>query len=312
MSCKLRLTTLLLPVLLSMAPYSVGPAYGATLVVADTEISLNLPARVTASQRDKITRWIRYTANAAVGLYGHLPLDRFSVNIRFADGSREPVPWGQVTRSRPPQVTFHINPDAPLQALIDDWTSVHEFSHLFLPYPGGRGIWFSEGLASYYQNVLMARAGTYTANQAWEKMYSGFRRGRQDTRMQHLTLKKLSPRMWDTGSYMRVYWSGAAYFMNVDVALRSRENNPSSLDKALAGFYNCCLNLRRRWTTEGIIRQLDRQVGGDIFWREYRKIIDSKRFPDVQAASALLGIRERNNRLVFADSPLRNTIIKSL
>ena len=167
---------------------STNVGYGQVLTVADTEISLNVPTNANTAQRNKITQWIRYTAEAATALYGRLPLDQFTVNIQFSPNAREPVPWGKVTRSRPPQVTFHINPDFPLQAFIDDWTSVHEFSHLFLPYPGGAGIWFSEGLASYYQNVLMARAGTLTPEQAWQKIYAGFRRGRYDKRMKHLTL----------------------------------------------------------------------------------------------------------------------------
>ncbi|UTW46300.1 hypothetical protein KFE80_05290 [bacterium SCSIO 12696] len=276
-----------------------------TLSVAGSTITIAMPDSATQAQRQKIERWIHHAAESAVALYGRLPVEAFSVHISFAHRSWEPVPWGQVTRSRIPRVTFHIDPRFPLSRFKADWTAVHEFSHLFLPYPGGRGIWFSEGLASYYQNVLMARAGTHSPERAWKKLYAGFRRGRADSSMAHLSLRRVSPLMWRTGSYMRVYWSGAAYFLSVDVALRTRPDNPSSLDQALERFRSCCMEKRRHWSTRALIRELDRQVGGDVFWSHYQVAISSKTVPDIAVASAQLGIEEKGTRLRFNESGAR-------
>ena len=40
----------------------------------------------------------------------------------------------------------------------------------------------AEGLATYYQNVLRARAGLLTPSEAWEQIDAGFARGRGATR----------------------------------------------------------------------------------------------------------------------------------
>ena len=63
-----------------------------------------------------------------------------------------------------------MDPDRPLDDLRTDWTATHEFSHLLLPYVSRRDRWLSEGLASYYQNVLRARDGRLSETDAWRKL----------------------------------------------------------------------------------------------------------------------------------------------
>ena len=49
-----------------------------------------------------------------------------------------------------------------------------------LPYITSRHRWMSEGFASYYQNILMARAESiHRRERAWKKLWDGFERGRQ-------------------------------------------------------------------------------------------------------------------------------------
>ena len=64
-----------------------------------------------------------------------------------------------------------------LDAFLDSWTASHELSHLLLPYISRREAWLGEGFASYYQNVLRARAGMLSQREAWQKLHAGFERG---------------------------------------------------------------------------------------------------------------------------------------
>ena len=52
-----------------------------------------------------------------------------------------------------------VNPESSMQEITNDWTAFHELSHLLIPYRGHGDLWFSEGLATYYQNIIQARAG---------------------------------------------------------------------------------------------------------------------------------------------------------
>ena len=79
-------------------------------------------------------------------------------------------------------VEFFTATQATTDSLQRAWTGYHELAHLLIPYQGWGGAWFSEGLASYYQNILQARVGILTEQQMWQKLYEGFQRGRGDAK----------------------------------------------------------------------------------------------------------------------------------
>src|SRR5207244_449476 len=100
--------------------------------------------------------------------------------------------------------------------------------------------WLSEGFATYYQAVLRARAGFFSARYAWQKMHEGFERGRRQTSSR--SLAETSARMGREYQYMRVYWSGAAIALLADVALRKSSGGKKALDDALRALRTCCLH----------------------------------------------------------------------
>src|SRR5690606_27411875 len=147
-----------------------------------------------------------------------------------------------------------------------DWTATHEFAHLLHPFLGDRGRWLSEGLASYYQNVLRARSGELSEEEAWEKLSQGFARGRAATSEQADPLEQVS---WERqrGSTMRVYWSGAAYWLERDLALRRQGD---TLDQVLARFAIGHLPAERRWNPEEFIAALENIAPGADWLASYR------------------------------------------
>ena len=75
------------------------------------------------------------------------------------------------------RVEFFVTAEASAERLRQAWTGYHELAHLLIPYRGWGDAWFSEGLASYYQNLMQARAGVLSENEMWQRLYDGFRRG---------------------------------------------------------------------------------------------------------------------------------------
>lgn len=67
----------------------------------------------------------------------------------------------RVTRRDGETVGLFVNSERPIDDFYSDWTATHEFSHLMLPLLSQRYRWISEGFASYFQNILMSRAGRY-------------------------------------------------------------------------------------------------------------------------------------------------------
>lgn len=239
------------------------------------------PARAAMLQR-----WLAEAADATLTAFGRYPLRRAQVRIRQID-SRDPspVPWGQTERGDGVAVLLFVRRDASLEQLRADWTAVHELSHLFHPYLGRDGRWMAEGLASYYQNVLRARAGLLTPDQAWRQLDAGFGRGRRLG--PGAALDELG-----RGGTMRVYWAGAAYWLEADLALR-RERG-LDLDTVLSRYARCCLDAAAddmdEASPQAFADELDRLGGDGVFARLYRRYARSREFPDLSAAYAALGL----------------------
>jgi hypothetical protein len=223
---------------------------------------------------------IAAVAQALLGAYGRLPRADTQVVVLPVAGRRDAAFWGEVTRGGGSGVHLYVGADGEPDALVQDWTATHEFSHLLHPYLGNRGRWLSEGLASYYQNVLRARAGVLSAAEAWDRLEGGFSRGRRDNRSAGMRLEDASRRTSSLRTYMRVYWSGAAFWLEADVALRQRG---SSLDRILNQYADCCLQHAGGETPEDYVAALDRLAGGDVFGSRFRRYANAREFPDTAA-----------------------------
>jgi len=226
--------------------------------------------------RDGDLARIEPVAKALAGAYGRLPRADAQILVVPIPGSREPAPWGQATRGGGSAVHLFVGADAPRDALVQDWTATHEFSHLLHPHLGARGRGLGEGLASYYQNVLRARVGVLTPQEAWNRIAAGFERGRRENRTPGMTLEQASRRMGALRAYMRNYWSGAAYWLESDLALRAAG---SSLDDALR---DVALGGQPYQSPQDFVAGLDRVAPAGGFAERYRRYVAMTGFPQIE------------------------------
>jgi hypothetical protein len=280
-----HLTTLLLILLCS-------PAASALEQLKFNEVILRVSgaAPLTPGQQATMTAWLDHLTASMLLVYGAQPHPELQIELQTYGGGNRAVAFGQVLRKRPPGMRFYINPNQSLDSFINDWTPYHEASHLFIPYPGQADIWLSEGLASYYQNVLRYRAGVLTEEETWQKLVSGFERARDDSRHAEFTLATLSRELRERYAYMRVYWSGALYFLAADIELRERSANQMSLDIVLGEFAACCLRQNRRWTGADIVQRFDALSGYEIFAPLYSEYAQSLAIPDFTATLRSAGV----------------------
>lgn len=251
-----------------------------------------------ATDNPAVLEWLRATATDVSLAYGRFPNPLPQVLIVPVGDSRErsdsAVPFGQVIRDGGETVLLYINQNAPLAALLDDWTATHEFSHLLLPYVDRRHKWISEGFAQYYQNVLLARAGAYNEQHAWQKIYEGFERGR-------LSRPELSPNEAADGGVrtglMKIYWSGAAVALIADVTLRERSGGRESLDTVLDRLQLCCLPSQRVWSGAELFEHMDTLTDYPVFEALYRRYADTAGFPDTSAVFERLGLSVSDDKV---------------
>lgn len=247
-------------------------------------------------------RWSAWQHDAAALLlqaYGRLPVPQIQalvIPIAGRDGG-DPVPWAQTRRGGGLAVHFYVARNASAQVLRDDWTAAHEYAHFLHPYLGASGRWLAEGLASYYQNVLRARAGLLSEHEAWRLLHAGFVRGQRQGGGS--TLDEAARRMPQERQFMRVYWSGAAYWLEADLALRTHDRGAQTLDEALSRFAACCLPQSRGWTPERFTAELDRVLDTDVFAPLYARYRHRRDVPDLSDAYERLGLRADGAELRF-------------
>jgi hypothetical protein len=251
-----------------------------------------------AAEHAKLRTWLDRVAKAALSAYGRLPLAEVQVLMIPVDNHRGAVMFGQSVRGQGNALELLIDPSRPAAEFDDDWMAVHELSHLMHPYLGDRGAWLSEGLATYYQNVLRARAGLLTPAQAWDRLAEGFRRGANAVGDE--TLEQVAQDMHRSHAFQRVYWAGAAYWLTVDADLRRDSHGAMTLDLALSRFRDCCLPAYRQWQPADFVARLDALTQTAVFSTRYREFAQMRRFPDWVKVYEALGIGTGAERLAFA------------
>lgn len=248
-------------------------------------------------EQQRIRSWLLYTANSASLLDGAFPTKLTRIELHKIRRGKGPVPWAHTIRHGSPQgIAFHVNPSISLRQFKQDWTATHEFSHLYLPYIGRQHSWLSEGFASYYQNILMMRKGTYDQQQGWQKLKDGFDRGAADP-FQAGTLSAASSNMRQARSFKRVYWSGASYFLELDLQLRSRG---SSLDKVITAFNQNYRHLDIKWDGDSLVKHLDLAGNTDAFSAIYEQYQNQIGFPDYKSQLLNLGISYQGKKITLA------------
>ena len=280
--------------LLLMLPYSLPASTSASrqsdeISNGDQLVSIHFDASLNAAERKITQQWLKEVTDALLTVYGQFPQDNFDITIKRSSSQTSPVPWGQVDRGTPANVLLVINPDLGYDELISDWTAFHELSHLLLPYRGYGNIWLSEGLATYYQNIIQVRSDLLDDKEMWQKIMAGFTRGSNDQRWRHLNLTDVSDKLRETRQFMRVHWSGVLFWLTADVALRKEGVN--SLDSALKKLQDCCAE--QSMSAEAIVRKLDQLTDENIFVPLFNEYRNSYSIPAYETLLADLGVKQK-------------------
>ncbi|MDZ4730272.1 MAG: hypothetical protein SH820_10070 [Xanthomonadales bacterium] len=256
-------------------------------------ISIAMLGDFDEKQQAEIRQWLAEPAMGVARVTGYFPQQQLQILVLGIGSRSSSVPWARVLRGGGVAIEFFVDETRSLEVLRADWTATHEFSHLLLPYVASQDRWLSEGLASYYQNVLRARDGRLSEIQAWEKLSSGFRRGQTDSRR---------------GGTMDTYWRGASLLLQADSELRARSNGQQSLDSALTQLIACCADPGRRWLALELFEKLDQLTGYGVFSNIYAQHAWDKEFPDPQATLEKLGVERRDENLTLNDAALWSAI----
>lgn len=269
------------------------------IAVGDAQLRLAVLDGHPQVDTDSMQAWLTDAARMVAGVYGCFPVPRLQLLVVPNARGNEPVPGAYVARGGGPSVHFFINQRHPIEEFFADWTATHELAHLLLPLVEDRDAWLSEGLATYYQNVLRARAGRISEQEAWSMLHAGFVRGRNNAA--DLTLAQATQAMYRGNTHLRVYWGGAALILLADVGLRQQTGGRQSMDRALEALHACCLEAGKIWSAAELLAKLDELTGTSIFSALYSAHVASREFPDLSAVYRQLGLRANGSSVQLLD-----------
>ncbi len=235
----------------------------------------------------EIATWMRGAIDMAQHGPGGFPKARLHVLVVPSDSTSEAVSFGSVTRGGTGSVLLFVGRAATLSSLQRDWVLPHELSHLFLPFLPKVHAWFNEGAATYYQEILRARAKVLTEREALANLAQSMRSAAREGHGR--TLREESARMFESHAFRTVYWGGAAFFLMADVALRSEPQGAHSLDSVLQKLRENHAGIPDFSDIDALLQQLDEIAGVSVFVPLATSCL-AQPFPDVEHTLQRLGM----------------------
>jgi hypothetical protein len=218
--------------------------------------AIDLEARdgAFALTRAERREWVARAAAAVAAFYGGFPAEHVRLVFKPVAGDR--VAFGK-TRSgdRDSTVVLFVGQSLPRTSLDSDWVLVHELFHLGFPSLRGEGTWLEEGLATYAEPLIRARAGMLTEEQGWAEVIRDMPLGVE--LCETLGLEHYR-------DIRAVYWGGAVVALLADVAARRRGAGAPGLEQALRAMVAEGWDSRRLVRPSEAVAMVDAKLGEPI------------------------------------------------
>lgn len=203
-----------------------------------------------------LVEWTRSRTEAVSTFFHGLPVPRALVVVVPAPGRRG-VRFGNLLPESAPGIALLVGQHATSSDLAADWILVHELLHLGVPSFHQEGKWFDEGIATYFEPIVRARAGLLDEPGVWRELSAGMADG-----IRALTVDGLE-NTDDTGTY----WGGALFCLLADVELRGRSNGRLGLEDGLRKLRAAGAHTSVVWPLQRALRTADAAFDAPVLSR---------------------------------------------
>jgi hypothetical protein len=247
-------------------------------IAGDPALTLAVPPDASRIAREQLTAWVAAVAEANRRFWTRSPAKQGLVILIPTE--RGGVPFGRVLSLGGAVVTVLVGRQATGQDLYDDWVLMHELLHLGSPLMRDTGAWLNEGIATFYEPVLRARAGWKSEADVWREWITQMPRG--------------MPAMTDAGlgnaGRGGVYWGGALFVLLAEI-----ESLQASGGKA--GFSDCLRavlaeggDVTVKWPTMKLLDRCDALLGRKVVAALAKRHIEKGSAVDLDQLWRRLGV----------------------
>ena len=252
---------------------------------------------MTAMNDADVTTWVSEATSLIEGFYGRFPVDATVFLVPLPGGTE--LQFGSVLALSGASVVILAGEGLPLAKTHEEWVLVHELFHLGTPTFWGEGRWLEEGLATYYEPVLRARAGWISEADLWAHFAEQMPRGVRDP--------ESAPSMEDRRDIDSTYWGGALFVLLADVRIRARTAGVHSFDDVLRAVLARGGDVTHVWKVADVLRVGDEVTGTRVLAELYRGFVLGGEAVDLEAELAALGVvRGPKGAVLREDRPRSN------
>jgi hypothetical protein len=210
--------------------------------------------------RAPVLAWIRAAAMAVTAYFGRFPVATYGLLVIAEPGDR--VGHGTTFGYAGSATRIHVGTAAGAAAFAGDWVLVHEMVHTALPDLPRRALWLQEGNATYVEPIARALIGQLSPADVWRESVQGMPKG--------------SPRFGDTGmdgtrAWGRLYWGGAVFWLQAEVAIYTDTGGTRSLRDALRHINHVSGGNAVTWSPEQLMDVGDAALGTHTLSRLYAR-----------------------------------------
>lgn len=258
-------------------PLIVGDVRGQQ-VPGDPELTLAVPPGGTKIAAEQLAAWVSAVAEGNRRFWGGSPAKGgLAILIPSPRGG---VPFGRVLSLGGAVVTVLVGQQATTQDLYDDWVLVHEFLHLGSPLMRDTGAWLNEGIATFYEPVLRARAGWKSEDDVWREWMSAMPRG-----MPAMTGVGLQ----NTGRG-GIYWGGALFVLMAEIESLNASGGKIGFSDCLRTVLAEGGDVTVKWSTMKLLDRCDALLGKPVIATLAKQHIDKGSAMDLDQLWRRLGV----------------------
>ncbi len=233
--------------------------------------------------------------------YGRFPVDR-ALLFALPGSPRQGIEFGRVRGGGGATLMLRFGALARGPELRREWVLVHELAHLGGPFVIPRGAWLMEGMATYVEPLLRARAGWTTPEALWREFAGEMARG-----VDALTREGL-----DRVSRRGVYWGGALFMLLADLDIRQRTSGRASLETCLRAVLAAGGDTTTRWTRERVFETCDAATGAGTMRRLAAEYVDKPGALDWPGLWRDLGVSLDDGGVRFDDAAPRAALRRAI
>lgn len=230
---------------------------------------------------EEIKEWVEDAAQVVSPLFGRFPVDRTTLFLVPAKGEEEVV-FGKVLSLAGASVVLVVGDKMQAAARHHDWVLVHELFHLGFPTFRGEGRWLGEGLATYYEPILRARAGWTTEPEVYRQFARNMPRG--------MPARGAASGLAHRDDLDSIYWGGALFCFAADVKIRQETRGKHSLDDVMRAALARGGDATKVWTVAEVVALGDQVTGTNVLSAMYDRYAARGERIDLEGLLASLGV----------------------